>query len=147
MDNNFVNFAYIIFVTSFGKGYGCFAIRKLEKNKFRIASSFCNPRDANKFDKKRARMIASNRLNTAGCYVDISIDESLKDDFATLHHKLFSSHLNIPDWAMDAYYMQAYSLTLSESRKSYFQLVEELDLSYSYFEKMYKNNDKQYFYY
>jgi len=135
MDKEFVNFAYMIFITPQGKGYGCFAIKKLAHNTFKVAASFCSPKDANKFDKRKARKIAGNRLNTEGCFIDLSLDDDIKDEFKTMHHKIFDSEMNIPNWAETAYADEAYSLTLLESNKSFYQLVEEFDLAQEFFKR------------
>lgn len=147
MDKEFVNFAYIIFITPQGKGYGCFAIKKLAHNTFKVAASFCSPKDSNHFDKKKARIIATNRLKTEGCFIDVSLDDDIKDDFATMHHKIFNSEMNMPYWAIDAYTDEAYSLTLLESNKSFYQLVEEFDLAQDFFKRNCERHNNFNYYY
>ena len=60
---NYINYAYVILITPTGNGYACYAIKKLDKNKFSVAASYCSPKDAKHFNKKKSRMIAKSRLN------------------------------------------------------------------------------------
>ena len=138
MNKDFINFAYMIFVTPYGKGYGCFAIQQPEAGKYKVASSFCSTWDANKFNKKKARMIALNRLKTPGSFIEFELDKELKDDFRTLQNIIFKSDMNIPGWAYNAHDYDAYYFTLKENRKAYFAMVDELNLDGVYFEYLYK---------
>lgn len=143
MASNFVNFAYMIFVTPNGKGYGCFAIKKLGRNMFSVAASFCSPFDVLKFDKNKARMIAKNRLGSDNTKVDIKIDDAFNDDFQTIHHILFeSTDMDFPNWAVRAYLDGAYYLTLRNDNMSYFDMVYDKDMSDVYFRKYFNDYGK-----
>lgn len=134
---DYINYTYMIFVTPRGKGYGCFAIKSLEKNSFRVAASFCHPADASRFNKKKARLIANNRLNDKDCYVDISADT---DDPKELLKVIFNlTNLNIPNWAYNAYYVGAYYSGLHTNNMSYMAMVYDLDLFAEYYPKIYNN--------
>ena len=138
MNKDFVNYAYMIFATPYGKGYGCFAVQTISPGNFKVAASFCSFWDARRFSKKKARLIALNRLKTDGCFVEVSLDKDLKDDFRTLSNLIFKSDLNIPNWARDAYDIDAYYFTLKENSKAFFVMVSDLNLDGIFFERLYK---------
>jgi len=139
-----VNFAYVIYLTPFGKGYGCFALKELSKNNFRVSTTFCSPRDRKNFDKAKARKVALGRLNSDDYAMEVSLDEDIlpKVGIFTLIYAKFFKDLeklpgSVPQWAIDANDMSAFSLTLREDNVPFIDLVDDMDLSSTFFEKHY----------
>ena len=106
-----VVFTYIIYLTPFGKGYGCFAIKKTEDyNKFLVGASFCHPSDRNKFRKDISRNIALGRATK-----EFSFDEELKlDTLFVVNYLLYNYKIDyVPYWAEKSYDIGTYFHKLS----------------------------------
>ena len=131
---NYINYAYVILITPTGKGYACYAIKKLAKNSFSVAASYCSPKDAKHFNKNKSRLIAKSRLNDENSCITIELEEGEDDCFKTIHSKVISNHtFNMPTWAWTAYFNGAYSLSLRKNNQSFYQFVEQMELAPDFF--------------
>lgn len=140
------NFSYMIFVTPFGKAYGCFAIRKISKDLFRIAASFVSPVNSKNWKKKISRDIVSGRLEKEDHYIELPMHEDWSDEFSKYYSVLFTDYcfkLKIPNWAINCYYNDAYCLSLKEDNLPFKDMVYNKNLADLYFEYLYKKLIKE----
>ena len=61
---NTVEYMYVLFLTPYGKNYGCLAFNKanISNGEVRIAGSFCNPNDKHLFSKNQAIKLANENF-------------------------------------------------------------------------------------
>lgn len=113
---------YAIIATSFGKGYGCFAI-KHEKGtqKYIVSSSFCHPNDRKLFSKEIARVRSLNRLNSAQYTIEI---EHANHEFEEIIKKAAYLSEKTPNWALKALKNGKFYHTLSYDRFSSEELIQ-----------------------
>ena len=116
-----VTYVYAIFLTPFGKGYGCYAIKSTDKpNTFLVGASYCHPSDRKNFRKKLGRDIAIGRATT-----EYSFDPELKvDTINIITHVLRNAEM--PYWAERAYNIGSFSFKLSADRYNNTKLLEKL---------------------
>ena len=123
----YILYTYVLFLTPEGKGYGCFAIKKLAFNKYQVAGSFCSPYDRKRFSKPKARLIATNRL-LSGNSVEITTDSELELTTHGIIAKIKQDMLlSIPGWAKMAFELDAHC-SLKHDCICYEALVDEFDL-------------------
>lgn len=152
-----IEFMYVIFLTAFGKGYGCFAFDKanISSGEVRVAASFCNPNDRSLFNKEDARVLAKNRLSKDEAILFLEYDTEYGYDFdnETIASLYFEKNMpwligdvkpistastiaDIPKWVQKCIVRNAYSFTLKEDCFSLERLADSLEVSSYLFEDM-----------
>ena len=128
-----VRVAYAIFPTPFGKGYGCFAIRKNDDGTFSIAPTYCHPNDRVKFSKPKARTTAVARLNsisfTGNVKFDVPVakegDKAQEVSLEDIVMKYLESYLP-PSWVRKSFDMGLWCFTLKFDNLTFEGYVEKL---------------------
>ncbi len=142
---NKTQYAYYIFVTSMGKGYGCYSIKQVDQDdkyvKFVVSASYCHPSDRKNFSKKVARDIADSRrdrpkvrrienLKTVGQLSSVVVDIPVanKEDTHMIVDNALLCGLEVRPWAATAYNKGLYFKTLTYDHLNWQSLVVKLIL-------------------
>lgn len=121
MDKN-IRISYAIFATTFGKGYGCFAIKHEPNSKiYHVSASFCNPIDRQKFSKQIARHRALSRLQSQSWTIAI---ESEQHNFSEIIKQAIKQSPRSPSWAVKAVENNRYFHTLTKDCKTLESICE-----------------------
>lgn len=140
---NKTQYAYYIFVTSMGKGYGCYSIKQVGQDekfvKFVVSASYCHPSDRKNFSKRVARDIADSRrdrpkvrrienLKGVGQLSSVIVDIPVanKEDTHMIVDNALLCGLEIRPWAAAAYNKKLYFKTLSFDYLNWQNLVLKL---------------------
>ena len=88
-------YAYMIFATPKGKGYGCFGIQPSGDGQVNVSAAFCSPVDRPRFRKPIARQTVLARLSGEKC-AKISVKDD--DVRVTVKKALECMQLALPSW-------------------------------------------------
>ena len=131
-----MEFMYVIFLTAWGKGYGCFAIDKsdFQNGEVRIAASFCNPNDRHSFSKEQARKLAEDKFSNLDSDFVLSLvfdPNDDKEDFESNEElaEMYFEWAQLPKWVKKCVDRNAILFTLKEDNCSLEQLASDLDIS------------------
>ena len=108
-----IKFMYVIFLTTKGKGYGCYAVEK-RTDCYAVGASFCNPIDRGKFSKRLARTISGGRIGQTTVRFAELPDKPTMQAIVCVAMNNFSSssYKSVPRWAMKCYNEHNYYCTL-----------------------------------
>jgi len=132
----------MILLTVEGKGYGCFAIRKIGNvaGNFVVSASYCHPADRHLFMKSAAREVAVQmmdnprvkRLRQLGkvgqvpkVFVTVEQDEKGNFDNTKIVEQALKQNLFMPAWARKAYNKKLFYCGLRNDRLTWVQSVKE----------------------
>jgi hypothetical protein len=132
---NRLEFCYVMFITAFGKAYGCFALDKSSavNGEVKVAASFCNAFDSKSYSKPLARKMAVGRLGKAGIIVLDSVvsgEVNYQDveNSTIVHMAMEEDIVDAPSWARKAFQRGSLFYTLRASSVPFNDLVCELDV-------------------
>ena len=136
---NTVEYMYVLFLTPYGKNYGCLAFDKanISNGEVRIAGSFCNPNDKHLFSKNQSIKLANENLVKNSLDFTLEYDEYYGYDY--LNEELATFYFNsadLPKWVEKCICRKAFQFTLKQDNLSLETLVQELDLSQVFFEEL-----------
>ena len=136
-----VEIMYCIFLTAWGKGYGCFAFDKtnLQNGEIKIAASFCNPNDSNLFSKEQARNLAEDKLLDPLCSFTLVFDPNDKQEDLELNEDLADMYfeaVDLPKWVQKCVYRDALLFTLKQDNLSLEDLSIALKVSHFLFQDL-----------
>lgn len=119
---------YALLLTDKGKGYACFAVKKIEHNKFEVASSFCSPLDRAKFMKTTARDLAKKRLNDNKDIVTVNlVDDDCPSMTDIVEEVINSNDFIAPNWVYKAIVNNLVFYTLELDNNSVINLLLSKD--------------------
>lgn len=140
---NKTQYAYYIYLTPMGKGYGCYSIKEEFKTDecvtFSVTASYCHPDDRKNFSKSVARKVADSRrelirnnrvsnLKKVGqvSIVTLSVPLDRKEDTGFIVDNALLNGLEIRMWAAKAYSSNLYFKTLKLDNLSWYGLVVKM---------------------
>jgi hypothetical protein len=136
-----MEYMYCVFLTAFGKGYGCFVIDKtdFQNGEIRMAASFCNPNDRYSFSKEQARKLAESKLSDPAFVFTLCFDQN--DDVEDLESNeeladMYFEAVALPKWVQRCVDRNAVLFTLKQENLSLEQLASELDVSHYFFQDL-----------
>lgn len=136
-----VEIMYCIFLTAWGKGYGCFVFDKtnLQNGEIKIAASFCNPNDSNLFSKEQARYLAEDKLLDPLCSFNLVFDPNETQEDLESNEELadiYFESVDLPKWVQKCVYRDALLFTLKQDNLSLEDLSLALNVSHFLFQDL-----------
>jgi|GEM_PF-5192508 len=128
-----VVYAYVLFLTSIGKGYACFAFKGSGKSKSTVGASYCHPNDRDRFSKERARAVCARRLERPlksedglPCMEPVKVTLAPDTKVADVITAAVEKGINMPSWARRAWERKSYYMTLANDHLNNDALLEKM---------------------